>query len=110
MKAVYKSGSQTDIDFVNEFFKCNGLNTMVKYQGAGSYLNITTGYPCSEIQLLVDDNEVERAYELLKEIEPEKNSDAKQNVKKNISVRVSAWIALIVLVFFIIFSIFRSVM
>lgn len=110
MKTVYKSGSQTDIDLVNEFLKSNGLNTSVKYEGAGSYLNITTGYPCSEIQLLVNDNEVERACELLKEIEPEHDTGKKEVVKKSVNVRVYAWIALIVLVFAILFSIFQSIM
>ena len=110
MKTVYKSGSQTDIDLVNEFLKSNGLNTSVKYEGAGSYLNITTGYPCSEIQLLVNDNEVERACELLKEIEPEHDTGKKEVVKKSVSVRVYAWIALVVLVGAILFSIFQSIM
>lgn len=110
MKTVYKSSSQADVDFVNEFLKSNGLNTSVKYQGAGSYLNITTGYPCSEIQLLVSDDEVEKACNLLKEIEPEKDAGTKEVIKKNTSVRVFAWIALAVLVFAILFSTFQSIM
>lgn len=108
MKTVYKSGSQIDIDFVNEYLKNNGLNTLVKHTGAGSYMNITTGYSVSEIQLLVNDDEVEKAIELIKDIEPEKSSSDEPIPKRNTSVRVAAWIIIIVAVLFVLLSLYLT--
>lgn len=108
MKVVYKSGSQIDIDFVSEYLHSNGLETLVKHTGAGSYMNITTGYSVSEIQLLVEDKDVEKAVELIKEIEPQKNEVEGKRRKGIDSKRIFAWIMLAVVVLTIFVYLFNQ--
>ncbi len=98
MKVAYESGSKTDIEFVEEYLKNCGLNTLIRYKGSGSYLNITTGYPIGTMQWLVDDDKVDEAKGYINEITPQKISMPQEVLKKNWGVRLYAWIALLLTV------------
>lgn len=104
MKEIYSSNNEFDLQFVKGLLEENGIKVTIKTDGVGGYLRTIGGdYNLMKV-LQVNEEDYERAKELLKA-----NNVTKQPTSKQPNyVRIVAWIGLGVLLAGLIYSIIDS--
>ena len=104
MKEVYSSNNEFDLQYVKGLLEENNIKVIIKTEGVGAYLRTIGGdYNLMKI-LQVNEEDYERAKELLRA-----NNITKQLTSKQPNyIRIAAWIGLGILLAGLIYSIIDS--